>query len=267
VVTRHRSGWLLAIGLFLILSGPLAESGRADFTLTGSQQMTVPMTLGGTANLYDNSRVTVLSGGELDGINAYNNSIVNVDAGGQVGYSTGTITSNDDSTVNFSGLAWILDARGARVNFSGGQVTGLAASNGIVNINMGSIWDLNASGDSTVNLFYAGIGNSIEASGNSTVNIYGGGLFGVNLLACDSGTVIFHNSDFQLGQGLSLNGNQVLGTGVLSGHFANDTARWSVNIYPTGLTGGNILLTEVPEPATLSLLALAGSALLMRRRK
>ncbi len=112
MVTQYpTSRWLLAIGLFTILAGPLAEVSRADITLTGSQQLTVPFSMGGTVNLYGSSQVIVMSGGEVDEIDAYNSSIVNVDAGGCVGYSTGVIYGNDGSTVNFSGSAWVLNAR------------------------------------------------------------------------------------------------------------------------------------------------------------
>jgi hypothetical protein len=58
-------------------------------------------------------------------------------------------------------------------------------------------------------------------------------------------------------------GERVLGTGLLSGEWFDGT-RWTVNIQ-TNASGATIL--AIPEPATLSLLALGGLAVMRRRRR
>jgi len=83
------------------------------------------------------------------------------------------------------------------------------------------------------------------------------------LRARDTSTVTFDGQDFILGTGLSLDGDKVLGTGGLSGTWMDGTS-WTVNIT---LHDAGATILAIPEPATLSLLALGGLAMLRRRSK
>jgi len=74
--------------------------------------------------------------------------------------------------------------------------------------------------------------------------------------------VTFHAQDFVLGTGLSLDGDRVLGTGILSGKWFDGTP-WTVTI---GQNDPGATILAIPEPATLSLLALCGLEVFRRRR-
>jgi hypothetical protein len=83
-----------------------------------------------------------------------------------------------------------------------------------------------------------------------------------SLDARNTSTVTFDGQDFILGTGLSLKSDRVLGTGTLSGKWFDGTA-WAVNISRNDTSA---TIRAIPEPATLSLLALGGLAMIRRRR-
>jgi hypothetical protein len=99
----------------------------------------------------------------------------------------------------------------------------------------------------------------LNASNTSTANISGGSVD--YLGAFDSSTVIFHGRDFQVAGSLVLDGDRVLGIGLLSGEWMDGTP-WSVSILMHDPTA---TILAIPEPATLFLLGL-GAVLLRKRR-
>ena len=215
----------LAIGTFLILAGPLAEASRADFTLTGTQQLTITGITYASANgyLYNQSRASLVSGGYVENLYAYDTSTVNVTGG-----NANLVEANGNSSVNFSsGLVAQLGTLGAGAvcNVTGGTI-GCVLDNG------------------------------------GAVNLSGGSFSTHGWLAAEAGTTIFYAKNFQLGPGLSLSGDRVLGTGTLSGKWAGGTA-WSVSIVEND-PGATIL--EAPEPATLGLVGIGLAGLLLRRK-
>jgi hypothetical protein len=82
------------------------------------------------------------------------------------------------------------------------------------------------------------------------------------LRASQSSVVTFHGRDFGLHGGLWLDGDRVLGTGLLTGEWTDGTP-WAVNILDNASTA---TIRAIPEPATLLLLALGGAVLVLRRR-
>ena len=243
-----RSCSLLVVSALLILSAPLSGVSRADqINLSGNQQMTMPSYPGKSMRFFltDQSQLFCVGGGGPEvGVFPYGNSILNMSGGIIDG-----INSSGNATVNmYGGNNYDMYITGnSTANISGGFIENLL---GVYNT-------------STANIS-GGVIEFLTAQDTSIVNISGGFFEHDGSVSAYGGTVIFYGKDFQLGQSLSLSGEQVLGTGTLSGEWADGTP-WSVNI--AGNAGGaDIVLSEIPEPATMGLLAVGLAALMARRR-
>ena len=205
-----------------------AEVSNANvFTLTGNQHLDVvtEYTLGG---LYDFSTADVRQGGFVSSISIHNNAVLRV-----LEYRYGTYGLSIGRTSIFGN---------GQVIVSGGQTAAIAASeNGGVTISGGET-------------------GSILALGNSHIVASGGIVpdFRVN----DSSSLIIYGENFILGEGLWFNGDQLFGTGILSGQWFDGTS-WTTQITDNDETA-TILL--IPEPATLMLLGLGGFWLVKRKR-
>ena len=239
-----------------------------------------------TAYLYNNGRVEV-SSGSVDYLHAYNTSTVNISGG-----NFSSLNARDSSTVNFSGgdVCYYLHAYNtSTVNISGGSVHPYldADDSSTVNISGGSVYQLSANDSSAVDIsggsFYSlsardsstvdindGRIYSLVAYNTSTVDISGGSID--HLGSWSTNTIMLHGYDFRATGGLSLAQfdiiegvpqYKVIGTGILTGEWRDGTD-WITTITHNG-PGATIL--AIPEPATLSLLALGGLALLRRRRQ
>ena len=331
-----------AVVVVLAMVGPTADRARADFTLSGHDQLTVD-TADNVGNLSDWSGVDVVQGGSMVYLHSRDSSTVKVSGGtvtdsvfaegssavtvlgGSVnrisvhktatanilGGTVGSISADHSSSVSISegSVNYVLLRSESSANVSGGSVdlmvtslfpvcgpASLTISNGsvdtlLLSLNLYgskrlsitedpfaaglslpgvsiaegtvgkmtvsfSIYDTSVMDCSTGSMAYV-----LSANDSSTVNISGGKLGALN--ARETSTVTFIGEDFVLGERLSLEGQKLLGTGVLSGKWLDGTP-WSVNI-SANADGATILL--VPEPATLSLLALGGLALIRRRRR
>jgi len=219
-------------------------SGGSAGYLNARNSSTVNFSVGSVSylNAYDSSSVDI-TGGYVSYLDAYGSSTVNI-SGERVSQQ---FIAHDSSTVNMSGgLVSRLYATGSgTVNFSGGSAGNISANTtSTVNISGGSVRYLAANGTSAVNI-----------SGGSVGHLAGDGAYG--LYSCDSSTISLHGQDFIIVTGLSLDGDKVLGTGILSGKWLDGTP-WTVNIMQND-PGATIL--AIPEPATLSLLALLALSL------
>ena len=289
---KKQTGCFLALVLTLA-----AGTAQADFNLGAGDYLV--STYHHKGDTYNVSRAYILSGGYVDYLYAHDSSTVNL-SGGYVGRlytiatstvnmsggDMGTLDARDSSTVNVSGgYADDLDALGSsRVNLSNGSVYAIGAyGSSTVDFSGGSVNYLYVFNSSTVDLSAGDVGSLVIDSATpgyfSTVNISGGyvdrlttvgrsttvNLSGGDvgsLTVSDSSTIIFDARNFHLGSGLTLDGQRVLGTGILGGEWFDGTS-WSVNI--TANDPG-AMIEIVPEPATLGLLALGGLALLRRRK-
>jgi hypothetical protein len=264
------------LGAALALVGPLAGEGRGDFILHGNDQLIVTESHD-NGTLWDTSRASIASGGSVSYINAYNSSGVDISGG-----SVACLSAYNDSSVDISSGSvgsYLQAYASSSVHVSGGSVNNYLSANGdsSVDISGGSLPELNACDSSSVDIsggsvtwLYTIGTSSVEISGgsvyrlnadySSSVDISGGRMDYLNALY--TSTVTFHGQDFDLGKGLTLAGDRVLGTGILSGKWFDGTG-WAVEIY-TNNSEATILAT--PEPATLALLAVGGLALLRRRK-
>ncbi|MDP6044813.1 MAG: PEP-CTERM sorting domain-containing protein [Phycisphaerae bacterium] len=240
----------------IVLIGLTASIARANFTLTGSQQMTVN-TQHTSGKLYDQSEVTILSGGAVTRIYAYDTSSVNM-SGGQSGgihtYNTSTAHMSDGQVTMFfahdtcnaymsGGNAQHFRAYGAATAYlSNGEAGGFYA------VETGTAY------------MSGGQANNIYAHESGTMYVSGGQAN--SLYAYNLSKTTFIAQEFSLGTGLSVDGNRLRGTGSLSGRWL-DGEPWTIYIRNNN-ADATVLLT--PEPATLSLLALGGLMILRRRR-
>jgi hypothetical protein len=252
----------------LLLAGWMAGTARADFTLRGNQQVTVNTAAHEYGVLYDQSKAWIVAGGYVSArLSALHDSTAYMSDGfvqSFASYNNGTVNISGGSVIHID--AWMFST----VNFSGGTLNGplYAFDSSIVNISGGwvregiqspilGVW---AGDTSTVNISGGNVNAHVYAGGTSTVNISGGSVS--YLCASDSVAVTFDGKDFILGTGLSLSGYRVLGTGTLSGKWMDGTA-WATTI---SVHDAGAIILAIPEPATLSLLALGGLAVMRRRR-
>ena len=247
------------LGAALALVGPLAGEGRGDFELHGDEQMTVDTSYyeGG---LYDQSRARIVSGGSVTfSLCAYHFSAVDISGNGYVkahhAYNSSTLTISGGS------VDGLVATDTSAVDISGGSVnyTLHAYNCSTVDISGGSVGDLLASDSSAVDISGGSVA-VLRANSSSAVDISGGSV--VDLYAYDTSTVTFHARDFSVASGLSLDGDRVQGTGILSGEWF-DGKRWAINIRTNDATA---TILAIPEPATLGLLAVGGVLALRRRR-
>ncbi len=220
---------------------------------------------------YQRSLVTVSGGSIGSDLLAYNTSQVTV-SGGSIG---SFLQAHDSSQVTVSGgsvnsYLWASDI--SQVTVSGGSVGRwlLAEETSQVTVSGGSIEeDLFARDSSQVTVSGGSIDLDLIASETSEVTI-SGGLISEGIWAgvrpTDDSLITFDGSDFAIngisvGYGEFDTGGMDWVHGTLTGTLANgDPLNNGFYIY------GDSSIVLVPEPATLSFLALGGLALLRKRR-
>ncbi len=227
---------------------------------------------------WDHSEVSLLSDGKVGYLRANGNSIVNI-SGGVGNYDIvadhsstvsvtggrvlGDIVTEHTSTVNISGDGYVyyIDnsaSVNSTVKISGGHV-GIYWAWSPVNISGGWVETLWADGTSVVTMS-GGAVNVLAATGTNTVNMSGGQVDYISAYA--TSPLIFNAYDLTLGVGLSRSGNQVWGSGVLTGEW------YGGQPFSTIINGG--ATGAVPEPLTMLTAFLAVGSLggyLMRRVK
>jgi hypothetical protein len=220
-----------------------------------------------------NSIVLNVSGGAVSRLFAHQSSTVNI-SGGSVGNDVmEVIAAGDSSVINVSGGSINSPIRASDisiVNFSGGSMDlpCFLEANGhsIVNFSGGHVFALEASGHGHIEMTGGTVIAALSVADSGTMDIHGGFLRGFpeepsfELSACNHGWVAFYGYDFVLGEGLSRDGDRILGTGYLSGEWWNGTP-WTVDIFCNAPTA-TIL---IPEPATSALFGL-GCLMMVRRR-
>ena len=259
----------------------LVSTGRADFILWNDEQITVN-SHHEEGKLYDTSRADIVAGGEVDAINANDSSTVDISGGSMVwlyAYNQSTVTMSSGTMGN------VYTYNGSRVEVNGGTVTGSLRpyNESTVDISGGSVAYLYPEDSSTVDISGGSVGhltaydsNTVDISGGSvrllqvtgdtTLNI-SGGTIDHELHARSSSIVTLNVKDYRLGGGLTLEGERLLGTGILSGEWMDDTPRWDIDIATN--SGAGIFISQVPEPSTLILLTMGAVGLLAygRRRR
>ena len=274
-----------------LLGGWMAGTARANFVLEDTGHLDVT-TLHDTGVLWNSSTADVLTGGYIGYAYVNDEATLHVlKLQGTSRESVRNLYAYDMSTVDISGavdnnyygtVSYLTAYAKSTVNISGGRVGRYlyAYGSSVVNVSGGGVYDyLNAYDSSTVNVSGGEVGNQLNASATSTVNMTGGTVHNLdasatstvdisgglvsNLYAYNTSTVTLHGYDFRATGGLTLDGDNVLGTGVLTGRwYGPDETIWAITI--SGNAAGATILA-IPEPATLSLLALGGLAMMRRR--
>jgi len=270
--------WTLSVTVAALIVGAARppEVRGQDFLLKYDDEMTVT-TYYSTGGLSDQSHVILAPGGWVWDIYAEDSSRVDV-SGGAISYhhtydtSTTNVNSGEikyrvfsyhSSVINvFDGYVNDINAyASSRINVSGGEVPGVSAyQSSRVEVTDGTVTTLSGYATSAITV-RGGTMNRLYARESGTMDIYGAAFN--ELRAYDTSIVTFHALDFDLGDGLTLDGERILGTGILSGHWFDGTP-WSVDVH---WQEPDAQILAVPEPATLALLAVGLSAVFIRRRR
>lgn len=241
---------------------------HANIALSGTQHEDVT-TSHSSGVLYDSSSIDLMPGGYIGTLSSYDNAEITVD-GGTVGnsWSDGGVRAYNNSTVtvlNGEG-GFIFGYDTSTVNVQGGMVSGTtydyalrSYGNSTMNISGGTMTQVHVNDYSTVNISGGYINDRISeyytfwAVANSQVNISGGTIGSV--AAANDATIRFYGYDFQVSDGLTLDGEKVVGTGTLSGKW-NDGTSWATKIQENQTTAS---IVAIPEPSNVLLLLIGGS--------
>ena len=230
-------------------NGLLSQAGSSVVPLVTIQSGTFTGGAGGAASGVGALIVGGTGGGGLD----VNNSTVIVNGGTFTGGPNGVGTGPD-----------------AFFNYSPGA--GLNANyDGVITINGGSFTGGNGVGGTGNGPGILGLGTD---DGFSTVDIFGGTFaggdtpgqssYGIDLFG---GIITLHGSDFTINGLPAYNGETITsGTGTITGLLEDNSAVTSIT-YDNENDGGIIVLSSVPEPTSLALLAVGSAGLLARTRR
>jgi hypothetical protein len=265
LITRY----CLAATIVLALLGPLAQNGRGDFILWNNEQYTVDM-FHGQGILFDTSRASIVAGGGVEDLYACNFSTVDI-TGGDVGILNtygfsvvdmlggyvGHLYAWHSSSIDISSgsVYYLCTWNSSAVDISGGSISGTlyAQDSSTVDISGGSVGYLNVCSSSTANISGGSI-YDLTPCDSGTVDITGGLV--QNLNACGFNVVVtLEGRNFSVSGGLTLYGDRVLGTGLLSGEWMDGTP-WTMNIYqndPTATIWAVSGPTIIPTPGALML--------------
>jgi len=265
---------LIVVALVLTAAG----TGRADFILMGAQHMDVT-TSHTTGVLFDASTADVLMGGYIHNAFVSNEALLRVMRLEGAGVFAAWVGYSGRLAVLSGDVDWVYASGVSHTDICGGQVRNVYAgatssvnisTGGAINVGLSHASSMNITGGYVAGHLYAFDTSSAAISGGyvallhtwhaSTVDISGGSVS--ELGAYDTSTITVHGYDFGASGGLSLVGDEVIGTGVLTGKWFDGTA-WTMEI-PTHSLGATIV--AIPEPATLALLALGGLAAVRRRK-
>ena len=200
---------------------------------------------------YDTSRVDI-SNGNLYTLRAHNNSSVEM-AGGTL---TGRLHANNASHADISGgsVANLFAYGTSHVDMSGGDIAYRlwAEDSSTVGITGGTLGEIETYNGSSVDISGGRIRLRLETYDASNVDISGGKVGDV--YAYESSSITFHGYDFRTTGGLTLQGETVLGRGLLSGKWFDGTP-WAVTIeqHDTSAT----IRAVVPEPSAVVLMGMA----------
>jgi hypothetical protein len=222
---------------------------------TLSQPTTLNLATGGfisqCLDIYDSSRANVSGGSIHHSLDAYDSSQVNI-SGGSFG---GSLIADFSSQVRISGVSIdesLFAYKNSQVSISGGSIhhSLIAYEYSQVSISGGSISeDLLASGNNQVSISGGSIGGGLNVYAFSQANISGGSIGG-GLYALNSSQITIYGSGFNYPYG-TLTGRGLLTGTLASGEIINN----AFYVY------SNARIVLVPEPSTLSILALGGLVL------
>jgi len=194
-----------------------------------------------------NSSVAVVSGGVVtQSAYAYDTSAINI-SGGTV---TNWLDATDSSSLTISDGS-VLRLRAydtSTVEISGGQIDDYLASynSSSVTISEGQIKQLTAYGASTVTVTGGNISHVALLDDDSAITISGGDIHSIFARGTSSLTLV--GTGFRATGGLTLDGETVLGTGLLVGKWYDDTS-W---IIPIGEHDTTATIRVISEPAVLT---------------
>lgn len=262
----------------------LAEGGRVTGSIVAYNTSSVQISGGSVPFLQgtDNSTISMIDG-EIGGIlRAWGNSTVNF-SGGSIG---DRLWIKDQSFVTMNGGTVLNDVyvqMDSKAYISNGSIEEIyTTQNGQLSLSGGSVRYLWTEDNSSITITGGLITDDLYVSDDSTVSMAGGEIADI-LYVRNNGILYLEGSDFQVVDDYGLTTELSPGdtfksvlelneygsySGTLTGTLSDGSLMDNYFvIYETGLYGGDCDIVIIPEPATLSLLALGAFLAGRRKRK